>query len=590
MKQHSFKIIELLVLVFISTIGFVWLSERDIFHENMQTYSPAEIHAFDNSLYTHDIDVMTSHDVISPRIGSISIVSTLMHLGLSYEKVYLILFYMTCFFAAIGGVVFVHIADISNKLLGVLIYTIVFGVSRIHNFADFYVFTTNSIFIGLGSALGILATILVLCKPTISNLNIAYLLIGVASVCHIHEGIWSFVFVSLIYLISFHKLIPYKCASFYIAIITILVLTIPSLLSEQYSLSTSDFFTIYVKERIPHHLLLSYNGWTAILSLAITWCVLIYLNNSRIIEKGQYNLYLSLVGLFVVTLCAWYGFTEVLHISAFVKLYVAKFVKYISIPFCLLLVMYIDDVASSKKDWLLLASIILCLFVEREVWLYTLLLANFVAWLPIKKKYNVIVQMAFVIISVFLFVFDSRLASLPTRSILLVGCVVSFLQPFLMRDAILLVITIGGWIGHIYVHTHSLSMESYIHYRMKNKAGEDVCVISQDINNVVPKDQLILCNALSIEDGFIQHISRRSMYALYKTVPSSDLGIKIWHDRIVETKDFCQWAPEHTAIFMREKELKYVTINVEEMANLYDDCSLFAKVAEQGSYILYKLQ
>lgn len=588
-KDLACRVFAPIVLLAISTMCFLWLSERDIFYENMQTYSPAEINAYDSSLFTQDIDVVTSENTISPRFCSITIVASLMKLGLSYEQVYLILHFLACIIAAIGGVVFVYFAKISNKLLGVLIYTVVIGLSRLHVFADFFVFTTNSIFIGLGGALGVLAVIMVLYNQTKLSVNVAYGLVALAAVCHIHEGIWSFVLVSFIYLFFTRTIIPYKIVSFYLAFLTLLALTIPSLLSGQYVLPTEDFFSIYVKERIPHHLLLSRIGWTPILTLVSTWSVVVYLNRESL-NNNQLYFYLSLIALFFLTLGAWYGYTEVLHIPSLVKLYVAKFVKYLSIPFSLLFISYIDEIASNKGHRFILLSLLLCLFVKPEIWLFTLLLANFVAWLPIEKKYHIAAKSVFVIICLLLFVYDSTLTTLPPRSMILMGCSLAMIQLGLLKEIAYMLIIAGGLFGHIYHRTHSLSANAYINFCMKKQAGEDAYLISQKISEVVPKEQRILCEALSIEDGYIQHISRRSMYVLDKTVPSSDQGIKIWHDRIIETKDFCQWTPERTAEFMREKELQYVTINTQNMTHPYDDCSLFAKETEQGNFILYKLQ
>ncbi len=144
-SDRFFPWLKAIALFLVSMIGLAWLTEKDIFYENMITYAPAEIHNYDKTLYSQDIDVLTQSATKSPRIGSIFIVSSLMNLGLSYESVYLLIHYITCCVIAFGGVLFVYLSGLSNKLLGILLYTIILGISRIHYFAGYYVFTLNSI-------------------------------------------------------------------------------------------------------------------------------------------------------------------------------------------------------------------------------------------------------------------------------------------------------------------------------------------------------------------------------------------------------------------------------------------------------------
>lgn len=587
-SARFFPWLKAIALFLVSMIGLAWLAEKDIFCENMITYAPAEIHNYDNTLYSQDIDVLTQSATKSPRIGSIFIVSSLMNLGLSYESVYLLIHYITCCVIAFGGVLFVYLSGLSNKLLGILLYTITLGISRIHYFAGYFVFTLNSIFIGLGSAFGIAAVILMIYKPDIKRINFAYLFVAVAAICHIHEGIWAFCLVSFIYIVSSQKL-PYNIFLFYLSVAIIMALTIPSILYNSYHLSTPDFFDIYVNGRIPHHLLVSnLEGWRGVIYMATIYASLIWLNR-EVLKPDEITLYNRLFILFFVTIFLWYVSSELLHVPALVKLYIAKFVKYLSIPFSLLFVQYIYHLFVDKK--LLALAIVLCLFADRELWLLVMIFIHLVFYMPTRNdKCKYIVQTIMYTMCVMLFVKESHLASLSLKIILSISAFAIAVLPEKKNkwtEIVISLLFIGCFAAHFFRKT---SIKNCVEFYMSKQVGKEICLYSNSVLQEVPKDALILCNATSLSNGYIQHISRRSMYALYKTVPSSDLGIKIWHDRIVETKDFCQWTPEQTAKFMREKELKYVTINVEEMANLYGDCSLFAKVAEQGSYILYKLQ
>lgn len=576
-------------LILVSFLIFTWIGERSILNENMVTYSPSEIHAFDESLFSQDIDVSINENQISPRCASLVLMKLLMRLGLEYEEVYLVLFLLANFLAALGCVVFLSVGGIGNKLLGAICYSVVFGISRLGVFAGFSVYPISAIMIGLGSALGILATILSIYRQDGRSLNVAYCLVTLAALCHIHEGIWSFLFVSLIYLYFSHKLIPYRSWTFWISAATLLLLTIPSILTNQDALSTSEFFSIYVRERIPHHLLLSYDGWRAILPLVLTWCSLIFLSKSRMSGERGLNFYVSLIALFFITLAVWYGLTEILHIPAFVKLYVSKFVKYISVPFCLLFVSWLDD-AARKKEWFMLCSVLLCLFLDRELWLYSFLSLQFVTWLPLKGWRNKIVRTVFVAICAVLLMKESDLVPLTVKLFVLLGCVIAMFRFSFLGMVTLSLLLLGGLLGHIVHRTESFSLASYIEFCLERNAGYDAYRLGKKMGVSLLQDEVFLCDAHSVESSYMQHISRRSAYVLYKTVPSSDKGIGIWKNRVDETRNFSKWAPEETATFMRTRHLRYVVVNECDTNISYSGNVLFSLVEESGNCKLYKLR
>lgn len=575
------------VLVLISTMVFLTLSTCDIFNENMVTYSPVEIHQADNSLFVDDIDVVNNADEISPRQTSMWIIASLMGLGLSYEKVYLLLYLIANIIAAIGCVIFVYLAKVQNKLLGVLTYSIIIGVSRLVIFGGFAVYPISALFIGMGSALGVLAMILVMYNETRVPTEIAYFAVMLAALCHIHEGIWAFAIVSVIYL-YLNKRIPYRSVMFYVSTLLLLVMCLLPLLSAHGGIDADEFFRIYVVDRIPHHLLLSYEGWTGILMVVFTYCAVAYVSRDSWTEKLDARFYGFIICLFFATIAVWYSVTEIWHIPFFIKLYFVKFVKYLSVPFSLLLVQHVDRCAIEKK--LLTLAIILCLLVERDVWIFMLLLAHGVDWLKLEKPWKITAWSILLAICALLFVFDSHLAKLSIERLLLCSMLFALFFNFRYREIALMVAICLGLGAYWHVKIKAKSVDQIVEHYMLDQAGESAYLIAPSIAEVVPKDAVILCDANDCGSGYVQHIARRSMYALWKTVPSSDKGIKQWYKRIEDIRDIRQWTSSDAANYMREKNLHYVLVNSEEMSDTYKEDTNFELLAENDNYQLYHLQ
>ena len=242
---------------------------------------------------------------------------------------------------------------------------------------------------------------------------------------------------------------------------------------------------------------------------------------------------------------------------------------------------------------MLAIAMILCLFVDRELWLYVMVLTHLVYFMPINTMWQKYSAWGLVyMICLALLIWQSPLAVRSIKFLFIVALLLLIFEinekSMWQKSVIVIILVLGFW-AYMY-KINAFSVNKYIEQTIAGKMELGQYEFAKILNGIVPKDVVILNDAMELHNGYVQHVSRRSMYALYKTVPSSDLGIKIWHDRIVETKDFCQWTPERTAAFMREKELQYVTINTKNMVYPYVDTFLFTKEAEQGNFVLLKLQ
>ena len=121
---------------------------------------------------------------------------------------------------------------------------------------------------------------------------------------------------------------------------------------------------------------------------------------------------------------------------------------------------------------------------------------------------------------------------------------------------------------------------------LANQAGRDIYDFSLSLSEIVPKDDVVLADSRSKHSGYIQQVSRRDIYALFKAAPSNENGIGEWYERLQEVKDVDQWDANQFSSFMQRNNMNFVVINKGQYNESFDD--MFEKEITSDELILLK--
>ena len=554
-----------------------------LFDENMVAYSAAELHFYDNSLYPNNLDVILNEHSVSPRFISFLLFYVLMKVGLTYEWAYIFIYLSTCFLTAIAIFYYSKKALISTNLHTVILLSFFTVFSIIGYYAGFNTFDPQSLFMGLGTSFSTFAVVLSLITLK-RNDPLPYFLVVCAALAHVHEGIWGFAIVSILLFIK-NGFSIFKNYGFYIAIISILSVTIPTLLTSGSSLSSSDFYNIYVLYRVPHHLYFWDSFPSQFIVQLLSYAIIYYFVRKYGESKNDERVCLYLGGVFILTIVVWYATCELMHISFFMKLYISKFIKYINIVFTLLLCKSLSSNKVGKSALLFLLSSLLIYSYFADLFIFALpalLLLFAIDRIGLKDKFKDYIFLGLTIFFI--------LIGIKAQSLLFVGLIAAltivlsfkkynYFSAFFVLLSFLIVI-----IGKPIVSNPDLN---YTKQLLAKQTGRDLCVFSERIASFVPKEKIILADYLTPESGFLQHISRRDIYVLHKAAPSNEAGVLTWFQRIKEVENMNDWDSKQYEVFMKANSIDYLVLNSDSV--IIDLSDRFEEVTKEGRFTLYYL-
>ncbi|BCZ49009.1 hypothetical protein psyc5s11_50760 [Clostridium gelidum] len=121
---------------------------------------------------------------------------------------------------------------------------------------------------------------------------------------------------------------------------------------------------------------------------------------------------------------------------------------------------------------------------------------------------------------------------------------------------------------------------------------QDVYDLAELFSENTKKDDVFLADPGSESDavGWLQVISRRSCYVLWKTTPASKGSIEEWYERYLKVKGISNFDVHKVFNLMNEEGIRYILIDSRQYEK-YDESDLFEIYLEAGedSYRIYKL-
>lgn len=551
---------------------FMYLSLDNIFSVNLATYSPAEFHFFDKNLFPSNLDNLSNG--LSPRIGSFFIMKSLMSLGFTYEWSYFLIVILICIISGLSVSFFANAINRRYTILIAIITTFMLFVSRLGIVGGFTTFSADSLFLGLGLSLITLGIVLL---KYYNYYSLAFILVSLSAICHIHEGIWGFL---IMFIISAYnkKFEIIKIWSLYLSIIIILLLTLSNVLdSSTIDINQEEFFHLYVIERLPHHLLLRYIGIKQI-GLLLCSYILIIIYCFR--KTGTYKFLNFLLLISCITLSFWYLTVDCLHLNFFVKLYIGKFIKYISILFIFEFIKTLSYDLENKSFSLFICT---SLLLHPLLWLLSLLILIILDKIQDNKKnilYNIL-SVANIIVSVMVLNYGKWALLLLT-----VLCIIySFNKCKIIRLSTIPIVCFL-LIINLYCSAKPSSIYGIPTSLLAEQSERNVYEFANEFKNISKPEETFICDPYSNASCFIQHVSRRSSFVLWKTVPSYEKGIIEWNKRV---KSIPKWdtISEKTIIsIMKKNRIKYLVDN--DIRRFKDNKSL-SVILHNNGYILYKL-
>ena len=360
--------------------------------------------------------------------------------------------------------------------------------------------------------------------------------------------------------------------------------TIPSVISGDGSIPSDVFYKEYVAFRAPHHLMFWKSFPYQTIPSIIEFMIVIYLMKKNGSDKKDINLAKYAVIFYLSIVLLWYITTELIHSQFCMKMYIPKCFKNINIIFTILLCKALSKGYYSKMCLLFLLTCVLMPYHYKDFYFYwipellTLIIVNKLVESSSLK--NLIYG------GLIVFIVTARLILIPAWSIysvFLVACLGWVYDKKKLYYIIPAAMTIFLCVYCCWIKDKN---KSFADSALELKAGKETYSFGKTIANYVPVNKVLLMDSRDKSSGFIQHISRRDAYVLFKATPSNVQGIDIWYHRIKEIEDMKAWDAQHYAEFMKSKNLDYLVLKSRDFNSNF--LQLFEEKYSSREFMLLK--
>ena len=578
-------------------------------------YAIGEIHTYDPALFNGNI--YPGSGVNSPRLFWDVVISWLMHInggnwvpiavGMEYLNA-LVLSFAT---AKIG-------CRICNKYQ--FVYTCLFALMLTLNkncLASFGLFACGSISTGCAFAVALLAISYVIGQN--KKFNIAWLLLSVTAAMHIHEGLYGFAIIFIMFcvelLLKERKFRIKENWGLLLYVFTVLLITIPRLATDVLPISNAEFVEIYGKFFGQMHLRPSYWGMNAIIASAFTiigFVILrlqfLYLHERTNVRRFLWEAGLCLVAWSMCLGCA-YVFTEVYPVAAIVTMFVSKFFKYVVI-FTLLWMLWTIKGYYENREYLH-AFLLLCYVFAvntddiRHKILWFVCCFFILQYDKTSDKtndsalYPGILGAIFTAIMVF-DVFGEIQRDLKIVLCLLVLVVAAgklakrFAMPTVYRAIAVCsaaMYLLCAYYGKIYYLENGNIRAVNTDQIMSITAGNDICELADTFKSRTNSAASFITDPNDERGGgWFQIFAERNCYVLRKVIPSSKVAAIEWYKRYENVVGIYDKSPDEIADIMKREGISYFLVNSSYYGNI-DQSSCFDIFLTCGgdSYRIYQL-
>lgn len=598
------------ILLFLLCIGFAYIFYSKSLAIENTNYGIEQLHQYDSKLFENNIGLLESD--FSPRYFANVIVSFFMKLfRVSWAGV--VTFIIRLNFLLYAVAVAKTVCSLTQKrlLFGVILISCVFR-SSLGTLAGYGLNGAMDTFIGTGTALVLLAVSFLVGEK--KNWMAVWILLALATLLHVHEGIWGGCVVGVLWLSGAvaNKRFHWKALKglpIYVAVM--LCVTVPTLLNGE-TVDVEKFTEIYVYDRTALHLLPTCWGMGTIfkcfLLVFVPTIVLALLHRRKKDDFSVKEMFIAsilTVTLWVTILVLEYIVTVVVPNTALITMYMTKCFKYITYIAMLLYLKIADKLYQDKRYLTSLCAILLVI-------------------LGFDYNSAVCAALAVVLIVGSIYDFEDKILdkSAPFYFITIkisgwqiiclalclmhgwnigaIMCVAvlfatEFVVPFVRQQrfiyravCILAVFIIGFSIQGKIIQFDKMEYISGDDC-LREAMGNNIYELSLALKGVSDTGQEFLADPYDATAGWVQLVSERNCYAIVKCTPSSKKAVLEWYDRIQQTKDIGSMSDEELAELMEEIGIQYVFLSAEQYA-VMENSDCFEQIALNKTAAIYRLK
>ena len=600
------------IQLFLVCIAFAFLFYgKTIAVENVN-YGIEQLHQYNPELFKNNIGLLENG--VSPRYFANVMVSALMKFsGMSWAAVVTFIIRINYVIYAVAAARAVcKITKERRLLFGIILVSCMFR-SSLGLLAGFGLNGAMAVFIGTGTALALLAISFVVGEE--KNWMPAWICIALAALMHVHEGMWGGCMVGIIWLagVIAGKRINWKALmGFPVYVVVMLLVTVPSLLTDDV-VDAKTFAEIYVNIRTPNHLLptawgreLTVQCFTMIV-IPVLFLFLWWIKN-RLDQKIKYLLCLGVlsVALWLVVLGVQYIATVIAPNTSIITMYLPKCFKYVTY---VAMILYLDiaEILYQEKRyagaacalWIVLMGVTDSYYTITKVCAVLLLvLAVFDERKFVKKEGEIFRTLVKLVTwEILLKMVISLHAN--SRIVIWIAIVVAateFLIPYLKLQKLWRVLVCGFVVlilGTSAKDAFFFSDGTQISYVpgdqcLINAMGSDIYQMAQAFQTVSDPDEEFLADPYSGDSGWVQLVSERNCYCIYKSTPSSKKAVIDWYARIQQVENMSQLTAKELVQLMQEIDIRYVMVTPEQYSNI-ETSGLFETVVRTDTAAIYRI-
>jgi hypothetical protein len=567
------------------------------------TYGLEHLHYADKNIFANNISVSS----VSPRFFMNFIVAFCMNtLKFTWARSVFLLVYLTVLPYALAVTNIVYKVTSKNRLLYAIILSVFIKKSITAGLANISTFAIEVIALGMGSAFAALA--ISYCLGNKKKWDKAWILICIAYLFHVHEGMWGSVTIGLLYiryaiLNKKIKISDLKCMI--LTVVMAMICTIPSLISEKTNLSNAEFIDIYVNFRTAHHLRPSKWGWQEIIKYFLLLAYPVFFSFFYNIEKHKREqIHIENIS-FIIGAVAWgsailvtYLTTEIVPIASMATMYFPKFLKYISF---LAMIFYIIIIERYNEDNNMLCALVILLF--------ALICKNIPAYLAISiclvvciLNYFMDKQYSKIVNEIIILCFAALLGSYLGKKVLVViglatlaWILIRFSKSWLnckkyFSYLIVLVLLIVSMEGKVFLLDNLKFSKIEPTNLLIKSCSKQIYDVASAFKEKTIQTDFFVSDPNSEEACWFELISERNCYVQWKTVPSASSQIEEWYLRYKKTEKLFEKNINDIVSIMNDIDCQYI-LAPKKYFEKFDGCNLFEVYTadDEFDFRIYKL-
>lgn len=579
---------------------------------NNSIYAVEQLHAFDGGLFLGNPAIMFGEK--TPRFFMNGIFKIFMQwFSVSWESLALAITYISILPYSMGIVNAVWRSYDKNRIFYTVILTIFIALGITLGFPGWTTFEPDTLGLGIAFGFSVWAVSFVIGNKR--NWMFAWIMISISMLLHVHEGIWGFVILLIMWILNYidGKAIDFRdFKGVIIYIIAAALCILPSLATNAGIWPNKEFVHIYANVRTLHHLVPTSWGKQTILSyfIHLLYPVGLYIQYCNYYHKSRIKPFLQKAGL---CLASWLGallftwlFTEIFPSWFVVTMTVPKYFKYVSLLAIFLYLAVIKEHWESENGSVIAICILMFALAAQRLGFWSLLLYAILLYLTKytdngqKIAANGAMVFFLLVSASYLPVFSMRI-----KIIMLLGVLLPISESIMRGRKIPRIrpCIYGGIFTCIIICTVYGKFVSFSDGKAEIITGKEVIIdtCTEDIYELAnafkektKKDEMFLADPGG-DNGKIewfQVVSQRSCYVLWKTVPSSRRSIEEWFRRFMEAQNL----PEHSVTqvyeLLNEIGVDYILVNKESYRfyQQYESSDLFDIFLRSGNddYRIYK--